>query len=186
MGNALVTDLANPAAAVSDETQNRTTIDLRVDLKAYPATTSDIAALMVFDHQGRAINLLTRLGWEARVAAADGPLDFSQGDLGEALRETIDYLLLIDEAKLSSPVQGVSSFSKTFSATGPRDRQGRSLRELDLRTRLFKYRLSYMIYSPAVDALPGEVRSEMFREIRLRLSDPETIAILDDTKAGWR
>ena len=71
------------------------------------------------------------------------------------MRETVDYLLFVDEAKLTSPVRGVSSFSKTFSATGPRDRHGRSLRELDLQTRLFKYRCSYMIYSPAFDALPA-------------------------------
>jgi hypothetical protein len=186
MGNALVTDLANPAAAVSDATLNRTAVDTRVDLKAYPAATSDIAALMVFDHQGRAINLLTRLGWEARAAAADGRLDFSNGDLHDALQETVDYLLLTDEAKLTSPIHGISSFSKTFSTAGPRDRHGRSLRELDLNTRLFKYRCSYMIYSPAVDALASEVRMEVFRQMRLRLSDPETLAILDDTKAGWR
>ena len=52
-----------------------------LDLSAYPLPTSDIAALMVFDHQGHAINLLTRLGWETRVAAADGRLDFTKGDL---------------------------------------------------------------------------------------------------------
>jgi hypothetical protein len=186
MGNAFVTDLSNPGAASSDATLNRATVDSRVDLRAYPAATSDIAALMVFDHQGRAMNLLTRLGWEARVAAADRRLDFSTGDLRDAVRETVDYLLLADEAKLASPVQGVSSFARTFSAGGPRDRQGRSLRELDLKTRLFKYRCSYMIYSPAVDALPSEVRGEVFRQMRLRLSDPETLAILDETKAGWR
>lgn len=186
MGNALVTDLANPGAATSAATLNRISIDARVDLESYPASTSDIAALMVFDHQGRAINLLTRLGWEARVAAADGRLDVTAGDLRDALHETADYLLLGDETRLASPVQGVSSFSKTFSAGGPRDRQGRSLRELDLRTRLFKYHCSYMIYSPAVDALPDEVRAELFRQIRLRLHDAETLAILADTKAGWR
>ena len=94
--------------------------------------------------------------------------------------------MLTDEAKLTSPIHGISSFSKTFSTAGPRDRHGRSLRELDLNTRLFKYRCSYMIYSPAVDALASEVRMEVFRQMRLRLSDPETLAILDDTKAGWR
>jgi hypothetical protein len=102
------------------------------------------------------------------------------------LQETVDYLLLTDEATLTAPVQGISSFSKTFSTAGPHDRQGRSLRELDLHTRLFKYRCSYMIYSPAVDALPSEVRAEVFKQMRLRLSDPDTLAILDDTKAGWR
>ena len=74
------------------------------------------------------------------------------------MRETADYLLFVDEAPLAAPVRGVSEFAKSFSGSGPRDRKGRSLRELDLQTRLFKYRCSYMIYSPAFDALAG--RSE--------------------------
>ena len=68
---------------------------MRVDAAAYPAASSDIAALLVFDHQGRAINLLTRLGWETRIAAAEGRLDFSKGDLGAVLEETVDYLLFV-------------------------------------------------------------------------------------------
>ena len=107
---------------------------------------------MVFDHQGRAINLLTSLGWESRVAKAEGRLDFSTGELRDLARETADYFALVDEAKLAAPVHGVSEFQKTFSHIGPRDRKGRSLRALDLQTRLFTYRCSYMIYSPAFDA----------------------------------
>ena len=69
------------------------------------------------------------------------------------MRETAEYLLFVDEVPLPAPVQGVSEFAATFAATGPRDRKGRSLRELDLKTNLFRYRCSYMIYSPAFDAL---------------------------------
>jgi hypothetical protein len=186
MGNAFVVDNSRPELAIGDATLNRTALDARVNAAAFPHASSDIAALLVFDHQGRAINLLTRLGWETRIAAADGRLDFSKGDLHAVLQETVDYLLLVDEAALSAPVRGVSSFAKEFAATGPRDRQGRSLRELDLHTRLFKYRCSYMIYAPAFDALPGEARSAVLTEIRRRLTDPDTIAILDETKSGWR
>ena len=120
------------------------------------------------------------------MAAVDGPLDFAKGELHAALRETVDYLLFVDEAKLRAPVRGVSNFSKSFSLGGVRDRRGRSLRELDLQTRLFKYRCSYMIYSPAFDALAPEVRAEVFKRIRDRVTDADTIAILDDTKPGWR
>ncbi len=185
MGNAFVADNARPESAISDATLNQSTLDARVDLKAYPAASSDIAALLVFDHQGRAINLLTRLGWEARIAAADGRLDFAQGDLRDVLQETVDYLLFTGEAALSAPVHGVSAFSTTFSARGPKDRAGRSLRELDLQSRLFKYRCSYMIYSPAFDALPDAARAAIFARMRERLTDRDTIAILDDTRAGW-
>ncbi|HEX8029325.1 MAG TPA: hypothetical protein VF491_12715, partial [Vicinamibacterales bacterium] len=186
MGNSIVIDYAKPEAAVTGQTLNRTALDPRVDSGAYPASTSDIAALMVFDHQGRAINLLTRLGWEARMAAVDGPLDFTKGELQAAIRETVDYLLFVDEATLQQPIRGVSSFSTSFSLGGVRDQRGRSLRELDLQTRLFKYRCSYMIYSPAFDALAPEVRAEVLKRLRARLTDADTVAILDDTKAGWR
>jgi hypothetical protein len=186
MGNAFVVDNSNAAAAVSSATLNQSTLDPRVEVTSYPAATSDIAALLVFDHQGRAMNLLTRLGWETRIAAADGRLDFSKGELGEVLAETADYLLFAGEATFTSPVGGVSAFSKTFSGSGPKDRAGRSLRELDLQTRLFKYRCSYMIYSPAVDALPAEARTALFARLQSRITDRDTLAILDDTKPGWR
>ena len=92
MGNATVADPANAEAAISEATLNRTALPERVEAAAYPRPTSDIAALMVFDHQGQAINLLTRLGWETRVAIAEGRLDFSKGDLRGLARETADYL----------------------------------------------------------------------------------------------
>jgi hypothetical protein len=45
-------------------------------------------------------------------------------------------------------VKGVSSFAEEFAAAGPRDGQGRSLRDFDLQRRLFKHPCSYLIYSP--------------------------------------
>jgi hypothetical protein len=186
MGNAFVIDPARPEASIGEGTSNKTTLDARVDPSAYPAATSDIVALMVFDHQGRAMNLLTRLGWETRIAAASGSPDFSRGELAEVLRATVDYLVFAGEAKLPSPVRGESPFTTTFAAQGVHDRTGRSLRDLDLQTRLFKYRCSYMIYSPAFDALPPAAKSEVFARLRHAVSDRETIAILDATKPEWR
>src|SRR6185295_9990998 len=40
------------------------------EARGYLSPLSDIVSLLVFDHQARAINLLTRLNWEARVAAS--------------------------------------------------------------------------------------------------------------------
>lgn len=186
MGNAFVTDAAAADAAIGEGTINRSTLDARVDASAYPLATSDVVALMVFDHQGRAMNLLTRLGWETRVAAADGRVDFTRGDLRDALKATVDYLLLTDEAPLAAPVHGASTFATTFPEQGPRDRRGRSLRDLDLQTRLFKYRCSYMIYSAAFDGLPAEAKREVLSRMRQAITDRDTIAILDETKPGWR
>ena len=186
MGNAMVTDPSKPEGAIGEATLNRSTLPDLVEAAAYPRQTSDIAALMVFDHQGRAMNLLTSLGWAARVAKAEGRLDFSKGELRDLARETADYFALVDEARLAAPIQGVSEFQQTFSNTGPRDRKGRSLRALDLQTRLFTYRCSYMIYSPAFDALPPEARAAVLARMRELITDRDTIEILDETKAGWR
>ena len=62
-------------------------------------------------------------------------------------------------------VVGVSTFTKTFAARGPRDHQGRSLRDFDLQKRMFRYPLSYMIYSEAFDAMPDQVRERVYRRL---------------------
>jgi hypothetical protein len=186
MGNAFVTNPSDPGASVSPATLNRSTLDARVETALYPASTSDIVALMVFDHQGHATNLLTRLGWETRVAAAEGPPDFTRGVLRDVLNETVDYLLLRDEAALASPIRGVSAFATSFARRGPRDRRGRSLRDLDLRTRLFTHRCSYMIYAAAFDALPQPAKDGIFARMRELITDETTKAILDDTKPEWK
>lgn len=189
MGNAMVTDaLVRGEDAITEATLNRASLDARVDASAYPVASSDITALMVFDHQGHAINLLTRLGWEARVAAADGTIDFSQGELRDLLNDAVDYLLFANEAPLAAPVRGISRFAEVFSGRGPRDRQGRSLFELDLQSRLFRYRCSYMIYSPAFDALPAPARAAIFarmRDVLTARGDTAVLQILDDTHPGW-
>jgi hypothetical protein len=62
-------------------------------------------------------------------------------------------------------VSGVSTFSQTFSKRGPKDGQGRSLRDFDLKTRLFRYPLSYMIYSAAFDKLPNVVKDRVAKRL---------------------
>ena len=60
-------------------------------------------------------------------------------------------MLFSGEAVLTDPVAGTSGFAADFVKQGPRDRQGRSLRDLDLKKRLIRYPLSYVIYSPSFD-----------------------------------
>ena len=185
MGNAMVSvALERGEDAISDTTLNRLTLDPRVDASAYPLPSSDITALMVFDHQGHAMNLLTRLGWETRVALAAGAAEFAKGELRELVHDTVDYLLFVDEPVLAAPVRGSSRFAEVFSAGAPRDRHGRSLRELDLQTRLFKYRCSYMVYSPAFTALPAQARQAVIsrmREVLTQRGDSAVLQILEET-----
>jgi len=176
MGNAVVTDVDNAAASISASTLNVRSLDGRVDLIGYPAASSDIVALMVFDHQMRMMNLLTRVGWEWRVARHEQRLDVQHGPVAAAVEDLVDYLLFIDEVPLPQPVEGVSGFAATFAAKGPRDDRQRSLREFDLRQRLMRYPCSYMIYSDAFDGLPNEAKDAIYARLWHILSGQETAA----------
>ena len=83
-------------------------------------------------------------------------------------------MLMSGEAKLVAPMRGTSSFAKEFTAPGPRDPLGRSLRDLDLERRLFKYPCSYLIYSPSFDALPGAVSEYVWQRMWKVLSGEDT------------
>jgi hypothetical protein len=134
------------------------------DLDGFPSAHSDVVALLVLAHQTHMTNLITRAGWEARVAAAE-PGPAASDRVAEAVQELVDYMLFVDEAPLAGPVKGSSGFTEQFAARGPHDRQKRSLREFDLRTRLFRYPVSYMIYSEAFDALPALVKDAVYARI---------------------
>ncbi|HEX5229488.1 MAG TPA: hypothetical protein VFW44_17375 [Bryobacteraceae bacterium] len=131
-----------------------------------PGVSSDVVALLVFDHQMRMTNLITRMGWESRRALYDKlPASEFQALLRESAAELVDYLLFIDEAPLPAPVQGASGFAAKFEAAGPRDSSGRSLRQFDLHTRLFRYPCSYMIYSAAFDHLPADAKGAIYQRM---------------------
>ena len=123
------------------------------------------------------INLLTRLGWEARLVARDPPGATTGGlppHVGELVRDFVDYVLFIDEAPLPSPVKGSSAFAQEFASKGPHDGRGRSLRDLDLTHRLLRYPCSFMVYSEAFDALPVVVKNLVYERMWDVLSGKET------------
>ena len=162
MGNAFFSNAGDRDAAISDQTLNRTSLDGLFDAASYPSADSDIVALLVFQHQGRMMNLLTRAAWDARLAASEGREDYAGGPLHDAVRELVDYLLFVDEEPLTARVKGTTSFADHFAAQGPADSRGRSLRQLDLERRLQRYPCSYMIYSPAFHALPAGLRAAIY------------------------
>jgi len=107
------------------------------------------------------MNVLTRVGWEYRIAAAD---QRTSANLERTVEDAVDYLLFVDEARIER-VRGTSGFAEAFEALGPRDAKGRSLRQLQLDGRLMRYPLSYMIYSTAFNALPVEARDAIYRRL---------------------
>lgn len=203
------TDLAVLSPAhVSRATLNWPSFDGKFDTGGYLSTDSDIIALMVFEHQMHVMNLLTRIGWEARVsqdqtrnASVPGfqkpSVDDAPIAMAEAAKEVVDYMLFVNEAPLGDTIRGSSGFAERFERQGPFDRKGRSLRQLDLHRRLLRYPCSYMIYSSLFASLPvtagdaiherlwqvlsGTVRDPQYRH--LSADDRRAIVeILNDTK----
>jgi hypothetical protein len=141
LGNADIDRLFDPLPP--NDTFNWNSLGSKFDGAGYLSPYSDIVALMVFQHQMQMMNLLSRMSWEARItdyqaenrsAAADKPYP-----LQAAAREVVDYLLFIDEAPLLDRVRGTSGFTERFTAQGPVDRRGRSLRDFDLERRMMRY-----------------------------------------------
>jgi hypothetical protein len=145
-----------------------TSVKGQFNLDGYLTPYSDVVALLVLEHQAHATNLITRAGWEYRIAKPSGAGLPPRVD--EAVDDLVDYFLFVDEAPLPSPVRGSSGFAEKFTALGPRDGQGRSLRDFELNTRLFRYRLSYMIDSPGFHGLPEPVKTAVWARIGAVLS----------------
>ncbi len=171
--NGVAEDPADPHLLHSR--QNLTSLVREFNTAVYLTPVSDIVALMTFEHQTQMTNLMTRIAWES--PAGDPPT--------EDVEALVRYMTFADEAPLKEPIEGVSTFTKTFPQRGPRDGKGRSLRDFDLQTRLFRYPLSYMIYSAQFDALPQPVRARIWRRVFAELKDrPDVLEIARETKAG--
>jgi hypothetical protein len=177
----------------------------------YPTPHSDLVALMVFEHQTFVQNALTYANFETRRAVhyetefnralgepESNRLDSTTRRIESAGEKLVQALCLADEAPLEGPFVGTSGFAERFATLGAQDKQGRSLRDFDLRTRLFKYPLSYLIYSRSFDELPPRMKEFVVQRLRkvlageggakyAHLTEADRRAILEilaDTKPG--
>ena len=207
VGNTVATDPDKPMLHHNVDNLNLESIADRFDSTGYLTPYSDIAALMVLEHQTHMTNLLTRVGWEFRVAVHEQRVSstlvrrpkplISSSLLRDAVHTLVDYMLFIDEAPLTDRMIGSSGFTSVFSMRGPFDHKGRTLRTIDLDRRLFRYPCSYMIYANAFNALPIDAKNAIYRRLWEVLSghDPDLkyrrlssddrnniVSILQDTK----
>ena len=155
----------------------------RFDGAPYLTLHSDIVALMVLEHQTDTFNVLTQASFEVRHAlylreqAAQGDAAVIEANeksyaqrLQKATEQVVKSLLFSEETKLTAPIVGTSTFTQDFSARGTKDSQGRSLREFDLKTRMFRYPCSYLIQTPAFDELPAELKSSIGQRMKAILN----------------
>ena len=161
------------------EGANQEAINDRVLSDAYPSQHSDIVALMVLQHQTQMHNAMAWANYETRRAVYQSDqmnelLGREVGTLSEsaerrisrAAENVVKYLLFSGEFALESSVKGTSRFAEEFESLGKRDRQGRSLRDFDLETRLFRYPCSFLIHSDAFDGMPDLVRVRVLQRLK--------------------
>lgn len=139
---------------------------------------SDLVALLVLTHQTQMHNLITRAAFDTRLALRDEAVinqmlhrrvgfrsDSTQARIHSTGEALVQHLLFTREAALPDPVAGSTAFAREFTSRGPRDGKGRSLRDLDLRRRLLRYPLSWLIYGAAFDELPAPMTAYVYRRL---------------------
>jgi len=188
MGNVSFPDDPNPdMKQLRDRGANLSDLSKRIDTDPYPTDTSDIVALMVLECQTFVHNLITRANHETRLAvlqsdeinrALGSPLrpltDGARRRVSYSCEPLVEALFYTEEPLLIAPVKGNSTFAADFEKRGPFDRKGRSLRQFDLTKRLFKYPLSYLIYSKSFAGLPSEAREYVSKRLKEILTARET------------
>jgi hypothetical protein len=180
---------------------------------AYLTPDSDLIALMVMAHQTRTQNLITRASYDVQTAIQEDAAfaksqglskqeysEITKGRIQTAVEPLVRAMLFVWEAELTSKISGTSSFAGDFVKRGPRDHQGRSLREFDLTKRLFRYPLSYLVYSDSFDALPPAAKERFYGRLKAILTGDDSnkdfahlsnadrqaiLEILTDTKAEF-
>ena len=178
MGNVVIADKTKPDVLDVEAGANITELNKLVAVSPYLTKHSDLVALMVLEHQTRMHNLITRVAYETKIAlySQEGmskALGRPLGEWSDSTKRRIEgpaevllrYMLFLEEPGLKGPVEGTSGYTKNFALSGPKDSHGRSLRDLDLKTRLFQYPCSYLIYSEAFDALPAPALTYIWRRL---------------------
>lgn len=186
LGNLILPRRSVPDDLTNEAGVNVTDLKGRIDPGMYLTPHSDVVALMVLEHQTEMHNRIATANYQTKLAHRDADVineldNAPKGRLTEGTARRVDaaaeqlvkYLLFADEARLTDPVKGTSSFAEEFEKRGPFDNRGRSLRQFDLKTRLFTYPCSYLIYSASFDGLPDRVKERVYQRLWDVLTDKE-------------
>ena len=162
---------------------NLTSLKKLVDLTDYASPHSDIVALMVLEHEAHMHNYITRLHYETQMALSRYQHIRYLRSMAEGF---LKYLLFTEETPLKARVKGTSGYTEYFSSLGPKDRKGRSFRQFDLESRLFKFPCSFLIYSESFDMLPKPMREHLLQRLHEILTgkdaSPEFASIPAETR----
>jgi hypothetical protein len=190
-----ITRLANPPGT-------------RFSWDRYPAVTSDILPHLLHEHQVGFVNRVVEAGYRARTAQYLSPdmlTPAQDAELNEQAGIVVRYLLFADEIPLpAGGVEADSAYRAEFLAQRRTTADGLSLKDLDLQSRLFRHRCSYMIYSPVFAGLPALLKNRIYTQLGAALrvdGEPDAFAhlpaaekkvihrilgaTLKDLPAGW-
>ena len=185
LGNVLLQDRSQLDALDDYRTWNIDTLDggSFFDTSRYLQPTSDIVALLLLEHQLTVQNQLTYISFKIPAAfersGLHSAVDVETWDdlpargqrlLARMLDKLVHQLMMVDYAPIASRIRGNADYERWFSAQGPTDSSGRSLRELALQDALFVYPLSFMVYTSGFDAMPSFARDYVYRQLAACLS----------------
>lgn len=185
LGNFVLTTAKKPKTIDNSAGHNLDNLKDRFDTMKYLTPHSDLVALMVLEHQTDTLNILTTASFEMRhaqylieqagddAAAKEKAAKLYADRLTKNSEQIVRAFLFAEEAKLTAPVTGTSDFVTEFSSRGPKDSKGRSLRDFNLQTRMFKHPCSYLIQSPAFESLPEELKQSVGQRMSEVLSSSE-------------
>jgi hypothetical protein len=174
MGNVFAVAREDRGADLDREAgANLARVPATANLKGYPRGDSDIVALMVLEHHVTAHNAIFAAHYQARQAlhrnrALAPHLGYAPDELSESTRRVLEnaadrllrVLLFHDEFQLDGfGVEGGPDFRAAYARGARPGPEGRSLRDLQLMSRLFKLRCSPLVYSGAFANLPDEFRA---------------------------
>jgi hypothetical protein len=167
MANVLISDPQHPEQLNRAAGANLTNLASRFDTSACLAGSSDIVALMVLAHQTQMHNWNSLTNYQTRIAQADPKLspEEVQRKLEASAEQMIRYLLFANEIPLPNPILGTSDFAKHVASRGPRDSKQRSLRDFDLRTRIFRYPCSNLTYSETFDSFQSPAKEYVYHRL---------------------
>lgn len=143
------------------------------DPRNYLRSTSDVLPQLLQEHQVGFANRATQATYQTRVLLRQPDSVARRSQIDALAKPLVRYLLFADEVPLpAGSVLGDPEYQQAFAANRRPDANGRSLKDLDLKTRLLRYRCSYMIYSPVFAGLPPELKNTVYRQLSAALAEP--------------
>jgi hypothetical protein len=145
------------------------------DLSLHLLPTSDILPNLMNEHQMGFENRLVYAIYTVRQLKYDNKNILgaaAKAEIEERAQELARYITFADEAKF--PARGIvgdPAYVQDFLRDRRMTKAGLSLKDLDLKTRIFKHRCSFMLYTDTWKEAPKELKERIYYHMALYLRD---------------